>query len=193
MLPQSLLHLDGGPFGCVLADPPWRFDNTSTRAAAENHYPTMSTHEICALPVSEIVAKSAMLYLWVTDAHLPEVFRLGLFEAWGFRFVQQLIWLKVKDGRAQMGLGNYYRHSTEALLFGVRGKAKVKRHDALNFLQAPREEHSAKPDIFQHMIRDMSEGPYLEMFARRPFEGWSAWGLEAPPQGLTGDPEWDDR
>lgn len=167
-------------WGTICADPPWRFDNVASRGAAEDHYETMSVHEICALPVEKIAAKNAHLYLWATDAHLPDVFRLDLFGAWGFKFVQQITWLKVKEGRPQMGMGNYYRHASELLLFGVRGRAKVARHDALNFLCVPREEHSKKPDLFQMMIQDMSPSPYLEMFARRALPGWSSWGNQAP-------------
>lgn len=171
--------VDGG-FGTICLDPPWRYDNTSSRGAAEDHYPTMSIHEIAALPIAPIAAKNAHVYCWVTDAVLEDVFRLDLFSAWGFKFKQHLSWFKTKNGKPQMGMGNYYRHSTELLLFGTRGKAPVKRHDALDFLAAPREEHSKKPDLFQYMIQDMSTGPYLELFARRALPGWSTWGLEAP-------------
>lgn len=173
--PVALPMVDGG-FGTIFADCPWRYDNTSSRGAAEDHYPTMSIHEICALPVAQIAAKNAHLYLWITDAVLEDVFRLDLFSAWGFKFKQHLCWFKVKNGKPQMGLGNYYRHTTELLLFGTRGKAPVKLHSALNFLQAPREEHSKKPDLFQWMAQDMSPAPYVELFARRDLPGWSTWG-----------------
>jgi hypothetical protein len=32
----------GKKFGCIYADPPWRYGNQGTRAATDNHYPTMS-------------------------------------------------------------------------------------------------------------------------------------------------------
>lgn len=35
----------------IVADPPWRYENTSSRAAAENHYPTLATDELCELRV----------------------------------------------------------------------------------------------------------------------------------------------
>lgn len=44
-------------FGCVLADPPWRFDNRTGKVAPEHkrlsRYPTLTLDEICALPVAE--------------------------------------------------------------------------------------------------------------------------------------------
>lgn len=36
-------------FTTVIADPPWRYGNTASRGAAENHYPTMAIEELCGL------------------------------------------------------------------------------------------------------------------------------------------------
>ena len=40
-------------YGIIYADPPWHYDRKHGSGVAENHYPTMSIEEICALPVSE--------------------------------------------------------------------------------------------------------------------------------------------
>ena len=45
-------------YGIIYADPPWRYDMKRGHGAAENHYPTMSIEEICALPVADIAAKA---------------------------------------------------------------------------------------------------------------------------------------
>ena len=39
-------------YGTIYADPPWPYDNQASRAAAVNHYPSMSIDDICGLPVS---------------------------------------------------------------------------------------------------------------------------------------------
>lgn len=44
-------------YGIIYANPPWRYDRKHGSGVAENHYPTMSIEEICALPVSELAAK----------------------------------------------------------------------------------------------------------------------------------------
>ena len=44
-------------YGIIYADPPWHYDRKHGSGVAENHYPTMSIEEICALPVSELAAK----------------------------------------------------------------------------------------------------------------------------------------
>ena len=46
-------------YGIIYADPPWHYDRKHGSGVAENHYPTMSIEEICALPVSELAAKDS--------------------------------------------------------------------------------------------------------------------------------------
>lgn len=175
VLPQ----VEGG-FKVVVADPPWEFGNRATRAAAEDHYKTMPTWEIMFLPVDKIVAPDAHLWLWTTDVHLP--FALSVMKTWGFEFKRTLEWLKIKDGKPQMGLGNYLRAAKEMCLFGIRGKAPVLHRDRIDWFWAPRGEHSAKPDeFFTQYPQYLSSPPALEMFARKERPGWTVWGNEIPP------------
>lgn len=92
----------------------------------------------------------------------------------------------VADDALQAGLGQYFRGVTESCLFGVRGKVPYrmrpdgKRAQGRTGFHAPRAEHSAKPETMRRMVELVSPGPYLEMFARRPAEGWDLWGNQAP-------------
>ena len=45
-----------GTYEIIYADPPWRYSAKKVQGAAENHYPTMSIDELCALPVAELAA-----------------------------------------------------------------------------------------------------------------------------------------
>ena len=73
----------GQRFPIVYADPAWRFaTDLEPGRNIENHYPTMSTDEICALPVAAIVTDDAALFLWTTSPHLPEA--LQVMTAWVF-------------------------------------------------------------------------------------------------------------
>ena len=54
----------GMKFSTVYADPPWAYSNRASRGAANNHYPTMDIGQICAEPVSKLVADNAHLHLW---------------------------------------------------------------------------------------------------------------------------------
>jgi N6-adenosine-specific RNA methylase IME4 len=174
-----------GQFATIVADPPWRYGNTSTRGAAEDHYPTMSIDELCDLDIArERAADRAHLYLWTTAGHLPEAFRV--MEAWDFTYKTYLVWVK-----PQMGMGNYFRVSTELVLFGVKGAMRTRDMATMNYFEARRGKHSAKPQEFYDLAEKCSPGPYLELFARcwkdrqlvcscsRCRRGWEVWGNQA--------------
>lgn len=164
--------LPDGAFRVVVADPPWQYGNRATRGAAEDHYATMTVEALCALDVPERLADDAHLYLWTTNGFLREAF--DVVDAWGFTYKTCLTWVK-----PQMGMGNYFRSSTEHILFGVRGSLRTLDRALVNWFNAPRGKHSAKPDSFYDLVEKASPGPYFEMFARRRRLGWATWGYEA--------------
>jgi N6-adenosine-specific RNA methylase IME4 len=158
----------------------------STRGAAENHYPTMSIEELCDLDLPrERAAPQSHLYLWTTAGHLPDAFKV--MSAWGFTYKTYIVWVK-----PQMGMGNYFRVSTELALFGIRGGIRTTQRDVRNYFHAPRAKHSAKPLEFQDIVARTSPGPYLEMFTRCHADevltgctcskcrlGWTTWGNQS--------------
>ena len=73
-----------GKYNIIYADPPWHYESGKVQGAAENHYPTMSIDNLCALPVAELTAKDCALFLWATFPQLPEALRL--IKAWGFQY-----------------------------------------------------------------------------------------------------------
>lgn len=173
-------------FGCVLADPPWRFENRTGKVAPEHkrlsRYPTLTLDEICALPVADHLEDRAHCYLWVPNALLPEGLRV--LAAWGFDYKSNLIWHKErKDGGSDgRGVGFYFRNVTEVILFGTRGKnartlAPGRRQ--VNYLTTRKREHSRKPDEQYGLIEACSWGPYLELFGRGLRDGWTVWGNQA--------------
>ena len=186
-----LPEVDGG-FQTILADPPWRFTNRTGKVAPEHRrldrYSTMTLDDICAIPVSDVAAKNAHLYLWVPNALLPEGLRV--MESWGFRYVSNIVWAKRRkdggpDGR---GVGFYFRNVTEILLFGVRGSMRTlaPARSQVNMIETRKREHSRKPDEQYDLIESCSPGPRLEMFARYPAPGWIAWGDESDSERPRG-------
>jgi N6-adenosine-specific RNA methylase IME4 len=176
----------GATFHTVLADPPWRFMNRTGKIAPEHHrlsrYGTLSTDEICALPVRALTVEPAHLYLWVPNALLPD--GLQVMEAWGFQYKSNIVWHKVrKDGGSDgRGVGFYFRNVTELLLFGVRGKnarTAAPARSQVNYLSSRKREHSRKPDEQYELIENCSREPYLELFARGTRPGWTYWGNQA--------------
>jgi len=162
----------------IYADPPWRFANTATRAAAENHYDTMSDIQIRDLPVHTLSDENACLYLWTPNSFLETA--LEVMKRWGFNYKLPVTWCKITEGtvNARIGLGNYYRNSTEHLLFGIKGRIKPNKRNLPTFVLLPQDRHSAKPKYFYHMIEAFSDGPYVELFARSKRQDWSTWGNE---------------
>jgi N6-adenosine-specific RNA methylase IME4 len=181
-----LRKTEGNAFQTVLADPPWRFINRTGKVAPEHRrlsrYETMTTDEICTLPVKVLTVEPAHLYLWVPNALLPE--GLKVMEAWGFEYKSNVVWHKVrKDGGSDgRGVGFYFRNVTELLLFGVRGKKArtlAPARSQVNMIQTRKREHSRKPDEQYELIERCSPGPYLELFARGTRPGWTFWGNQA--------------
>lgn len=190
-----------GDYVTLMADPAWKeAGGGKIRRGANRHYPLMKTREICALPVREWMRADAHIYLWVTNNFLED--GLEVMRAWGFRYVTKIEWFKgdiddevpveaMRDDELQMGIGQYFRGVTESCLFGVRGNvpyrflANGKRAQGLTGFHAPRTRHSEKPRKMRQMIERVSHGPYLEMFARRPVDGWDVWGNEASGERLT--------
>ena len=180
--PLNLDHLGQVPFGTILADPPWRFQNRTGKVAPEHRrlsrYDTMDWKEIAALPVAQ-----AHCYLWVPNALITE--GLQVLEAWGFTYKAMLVWAKRRkdggpDGR---GVGFYFRNVTEPILFGVKGNLRTAAagRRQVNMIETRKREHSRKPDELYPIIESCSPGPRLELFARYPRDRWQAWGAEAAP------------
>lgn len=167
-------------FRTIVADPPWPERGAGkSKRGADRHYPVLKVddipHVILRCP-HWCVEADAHLYLWVTNNYLEA----GLFvmRAVGFKYVTAVTWAK-----HSIGLGQYFRGQTEHMLFGVRGKGKAvcSQHSSLSTLVRPpirKLKHSEKPQEAYSLIEMRSKGPYLELFAREPREGWTVWGNE---------------
>lgn len=170
----------------IYADPPWRFKHRTGRISPEHkrlkQYETMCLDEIKNLPVNDLAADNAHLYLWVPNALLLE--GLEVLKTWGFTYKTNLVWYKIKKGGESHcgGIGFYFRNATEILLFGVKGKLRTldPGRTQVNIILNRKRGHSRKPNQLYKIIASCSPGPYLELFARERFEGWDTWGNEIP-------------
>jgi N6-adenosine-specific RNA methylase IME4 len=158
-------------FRTIMADPPWDIGQKDGRYGASTHYDLMPLERIKQLPVADLAEDNAQLYLWVINGAIRE--GIDVMEAWGFTYQAPLTWIKPR-----YGLGQYLRQQTEHLLLGTRGHAPVKFRGQGTWLYAPVQDHSHKPEEQYAVIERLSDGPYLELFARRRQPGWFAWGNE---------------
>jgi N6-adenosine-specific RNA methylase IME4 len=115
-----------------------------------------------------------MLFLWVPPAILEQAF--AVIHAWGFDYRTNITWVK-----PSVGMGNYVRQRHEHLLIARRGEFPLPEpaHRPNSIIEAPRREHSRKPDEAYALIEQMyPELPKIELFARYARPGWAAWGNE---------------
>ncbi len=167
----------------IYADPPWSYPKTggttNSRGMAKQFYPTMSTQDICDLPVSEIADENCALLLWSTWPKLPDAIKV--IESWGFTyFGLGFEWIKkTRTGKDFFGMGYWTRANSEPCLLAFKGKLKPQSHSIRQIVESEVDVHSRKPaEIRDKIICLMGDLPRIELFARTKTEGWDVWGNE---------------
>lgn len=108
------------PYATVLVDPPWGYEERTPPwySGSDKAYSLMPLADIMALPVGDLAAPDAHLYLWAVLPLMADAFRVV--EAWGFTADTVLTWCK-----PGVGLGAGYRGNTEHLIVARRGFAYI--------------------------------------------------------------------
>jgi len=171
--------LPKGEYSIIYADPPWEYRNTGFDMSSDKQYKTMEIEEIKNLTdlkgktVQEIIAKNAVLFLWVTNPLLKE--GIEVVEAWGFEYKTNFAWVK---GGHTAGFYIYGEH--ELLLIGIKGSFLPTGELSGSVLDCERSKrHSEKPKIVYEVIETMYPNQkYVELFARNKRKGWRSWGNE---------------
>lgn len=168
----------------VYADPPWTYKvwsiNGNKRSACQ-HYPTMTQEDLQQLPIQKILAKDAVLLMWVTAPCLEE--GLELIKKWGFIYKTiGFTWIKKNRNTDSLfwGMGYYTRANAELCLLATKGKPLKRISRAVHqVIESPVREHSRKPDEVRSRITQLFGNlPRIELFARHKTEGWHVWGNE---------------
>jgi len=174
-------------FACIISDPPYEL-NQRGNYGAHKHYNVESIERIKSMPISDLCEENAHFWLWIPTNLLEYGYQI--LRSYGFTPRSLFSWVKPR-----MGLGVYLRNATEHVIFGTRGKAPVKFKGQPNWGFFPLQDHSHKPEEFHKIVERVSPGPYLELFARRKFPGWSVWGnqvesdIEVPGFPVPNSPE----
>jgi N6-adenosine-specific RNA methylase IME4 len=181
---ENLHQLANFGFKGILADPPWQFTTRSELGegrSANQHYRTEGLDRIKQLPVEQLAADDAVLFMWMPDWLVQGA--LEVVEAWGFKHrTTGFTWAKQNPSGEgwHMGKGFWSRSNPEVCWLCTRGNPKRLYEDVRQLIVAPVMEHSRKPDEIYDGIERLVEGPYLELFARRERPGWASWGNELP-------------
>lgn len=165
------------PYSIAIIDPPWAFASNSEARPARNarrHYPCLSISQIERLPISEIMDRDSLIYMWVTAPFAELAFRP--LKAWGYSYKTQMVWVKQR-----IGLGYWARNRHEPIYIATRGDFPCPRpaphRDSV--ITAPAREHSRKPPELADEIDARFPGHRkVEIFAREQRPGWDAWGNE---------------
>ncbi len=139
----------------IYAYPPWKYkqsgSKTNSRGMAKQHYPTMSTEDICNLPVGEIAIDNAICFMWATFPNIGEA--LKVMKSWGFEYkTAAFVWAKKnkKSNTNFWGMGAYTRANAEVCLLGISKNTKAKQQIISNavhqIIESPVERHSKKPE-----------------------------------------------
>lgn len=172
----------------IYVDPPWSYlqsgSKKNSRGMAKQYYSTMSTADICNLPVQNIKTDNAICFMWATFPNFREA--LKVIKAWGFIYkTAAFIWIKKnkKSNTKFWGMGAYTRANIEPLLIGISKDTHAKKmiisHAIHQIVEVPIEKHSKKPDIFRKKIIELiGDLPRIELFARQKSPGWDVWGDE---------------
>jgi N6-adenosine-specific RNA methylase IME4 len=143
-------------YGVIYADPPYSYRVWSEKGrgrCAENHYSTMPTEDICALPVADLADTDCALLLWATFPNLPAAF--DVIKAWGFVYkTVAFTWCKRnrKNPDYFMGCGYYTRANAEICLLATKGSPKRISRSVRQIIDTPIERHSKKPDEIRGRI-----------------------------------------
>jgi N6-adenosine-specific RNA methylase IME4 len=174
-----------GKYRTIVADPPWAYglsnrpgwswrEGRPSGEARSLDYPEMTLDDIAVLPVPNLAAKDAHLYLWTTQRYLHDAFHVA--EWWGFRPSLTLVWCKDTHG---LIFGATFQPTTEFVIFARRGSLKALTKVESQWFRWPKRGHSEKPEAFMDIVESVSPEPRLEMFSRRARLGWDTWGNEA--------------
>jgi N6-adenosine-specific RNA methylase IME4 len=167
-------------FNTIFLDPPWPYDRTYGQGIAENTYEVMTWPEIAALGAAlhRVMAPHCAVLCWVTAPLLMET--TDALRAWRMRYITKAFtWIKLyADSGVYVGLGSHSRGNSEDVWLLSNGTPKRHAADVSQVIHSLNTEHSRKPDEAYRRAERLYPGPYLEVFARRPRDGWTCVGNE---------------
>jgi len=181
-------HLPLFGFDLIMADPPWHFSTHSAKGqgkGAAKQYRTWTLSKIKSLPVGQLAARDAVLFLWATsplmhDRERPSYSPVGdVIESWGFRYGAFGGWAKkTVNDRDAFGTGYVMRSTIEPFYLCHTGSPQHSKA-CRNIIKGLARGHSRKPDAaYRWCEKYMPGGRMIEICSRTNRKGWAVWGDE---------------
>lgn len=175
-LKLAKVHVPTGKYSTIVIDPPWDMEKIE-RDVRPNQvafdYPTMTEEELAKFDVASFAHDDCHLFCWTTQKFLPVSLRL--LEAWGFRYVLTMVWHKPGGFQPH----NLPQYNCEFAVYARRGTPSFIDTKAFSTcFQAPRREHSRKPDEFYDLVKRVTDGPRIDVFSREARDGFEQYGNE---------------
>jgi N6-adenosine-specific RNA methylase IME4 len=164
-----------------------RYDSERASHIPSDHFEPMTIDEIKALPLRRLAADDCAVFTWAIWPLMP--IWAPVLEAWGVEYSGLgFDWIKLNaDGSLHSGTGYNSTQNAEPCILAKVGSPLRLRADVHSVIMAPVGAYAEKPDEVYQRIERLYPGPYLELFARKPREGWTTWGDELPPLAETGE------
>lgn len=182
----------------AMIDPAWPTKMRSAKGERKSyarHYGSMSWDDIYALPVGQLLAPDAFVFLWCTWPLIlyggdPERHYINAdasyspqgrcLKEWGLRYVTGGAWFKrTKYGKPAFGPGYRMRSTCEPFILGINGHPENSK-SARNAIEGLAREHSRKPEEAYSWAQTYMPGARrVELFSRTARPGWDTWGYEA--------------
>lgn len=177
----------GHGFQVAYVDPPWNYyGDPNKMAAAGKHYPLMDQKSIGSLPVKDILADKAAVFLWATGPRLDYAFET--IKEWGLHYRGvAFIWIKTRQDGQPIGPQGvpptFVKPVTEFVLAATTMKTgrPFPIHDfkARQLVFAPRGKHSQKPEEVRSRIDKLcGDVKKIELFSRAKVDGWTCSGFD---------------
>jgi N6-adenosine-specific RNA methylase IME4 len=167
---------EDGPFAVMVIDFPWPQSPHSNVALGAADYPRMSLEDIHAFgeKLRQRAEPDCHVFSWATQGFLGEMFSI-MEKSIGADRGETFVWHKA-GGCQPIGHPQY---NCEFVVYGKIGKPEfIDTKDFFTCFEAPRREHSRKPDEFYDVIRRVTAGPRLDAFSREKREGFAQYGNE---------------
>ena len=176
-----------GKYATVVIDPPWPVDfardltdvdpgrGSPTGLLANQRYVVMPIDEIAAMPIGDVLAADAWVFLWTTKKYLP--IAIDLLSGWHCTYRFPMVWHKAV-GPQMPGTPKF---NAEFIIVGSMGAPQFSETHGFRIANIwPSAGHSVKPEGFYDLLRRVTPGPRLDVFGRRRIAGFESWGDEAP-------------